>query len=175
MPAVSESQRIEPRTNMFVLATISWAGASGPVKIRNMSASGALIEGTVLPPVGETVLLRRGSSVAAGKIAWCKGGKAGVKLDQKVAVSEWMPGDSTGQTRVDQIVHRIRSEKPTAEHLPVTSAPLISSSELRTLADGLCSLADDLADDMDFVIRHSSRLQLLDIAAQTLRKVAASR
>src|SRR3546814_4552476 len=28
VPAVSESQRIEPRTNMFVLATISWSGAS---------------------------------------------------------------------------------------------------------------------------------------------------
>lgn len=175
MPAVSESQRIEPRTNMFVLATISWSGASCPVKIRNMSASGALIEGASLPPVGEAAILRRGRSVAAGKIAWSEGGKAGLKLDQKVAVSEWMPGDNTGQSRVDQIVHHIRSDKATAEHLPVTSAPLISSSELRALADGLCSLADDLADDMDFVVRHSSRLQLLDIAAQTLRKIAASR
>lgn len=160
---------------MFVLATISWSGVSGPVKIRNMSASGALVEGATLPPVGATVLLRRGSSVAAGKIVWCKGGKAGLKLDQKISVAEWMPGENTGQNRVDQIVHHIRSEKATSEHLPVTSTPLISSTELRNLADGLCSLADELADDMAFVVRHSTRLQLLDIAAQTLRKIAASR
>lgn len=45
---------------MFVLATLSSAGASGQVKIRNTSATGALIEGPALPAVGEQLHLSRG-------------------------------------------------------------------------------------------------------------------
>ena len=51
--------RREPRTNMFVMATIYADTGSAPVKVRNLSSTGALIEGEVLPPLGATVRLRR--------------------------------------------------------------------------------------------------------------------
>lgn len=175
MSAVSKCHRNDARTNMFVLATISWSGVSNPVRVRNMSAAGALVEGATLPPAGAAVLLRRGQSVAAGRVVWHEGGKAGLIFDKSATVAEWMPGDRTGQEQVDQIVHHIRSGELTAAPLRVTSVPLISSSELRSLADGLCNLADELSNDMTLVVRHSHGLQLLDIAAQTLRKIAASR
>lgn len=43
------SARIELRTNMFALATVAGKDVAGPVKIRNLSPSGALIEGALLP------------------------------------------------------------------------------------------------------------------------------
>jgi len=56
----SNCARIEPRTNMFVMASLAAGQAQATVKVRNMSTRGALIEGTSLPPEGAECLLHRG-------------------------------------------------------------------------------------------------------------------
>ena len=52
--------RVEPRTNMFVMAALVTGHTRETVKVRNMSASGALVEGPTLPNPGTPCLLNRG-------------------------------------------------------------------------------------------------------------------
>ena len=57
--ATPEDRRDE-RTHLFVIGTLYFGRSSAPVRVRNLSATGALIEGTSLPHVGTEIILRRG-------------------------------------------------------------------------------------------------------------------
>ena len=60
---------------MLVAATLHVDGQLLPVRIRNMSVSGALIEAATLPPAGAAVVLERGSLQVAGRISWSTGSR----------------------------------------------------------------------------------------------------
>lgn len=158
---------------MFVLAAISADRVSGPVRIRNLSPSGALIEGAALPSPGERLVLRRGQNSIGGKVVWCHEGKAGLRFDGRATVGDWLPAGQPGQQRVDETFQQLKSSAlaaPAASSTP-TARPFCAS-DLRQLARAIDALADDLADDDAVVARHGAKLQALDIAAQTLRKLA---
>lgn len=167
--------RIELRTNMFVLATISALSASGPVKIRNLSPSGALVEGAVLPPAGEQVELRRGARVAYGRVAWCQNGKAGLRFDGRLQISDWMPNGDQGQQRVDSVVEELKDNGVTASSLvdsSISQFARLAPSDLRRLARELDVLADEFAEDIYVVGRFGTKLQTLDIVSQVLRRLS---
>jgi hypothetical protein len=168
----SGNGRVEQRTNLFVLATLSSASASGHVKIRNMSPSGALIEGPVLPAVGEQLRLSRGASSIKGRIAWCLAGKAGVQFDGRVAVGDWTPGGNSAQERVDCAVQQVKAGAVLLGADERCILQGLGSSDLERLAGALESLSDALADDPAAVARIGTKLQTLDVASQVLRKLA---
>lgn len=176
MVAATACAREAPRTNMFVLAALSGGTFAGPVKVRNLSSTGALIEGAGLPATGTNVTLRRGESIASGIIVWCSNGKAGLRMDSQVDVSAWMPGGREHQNSLDHAVEKVRKE---AALNIIAAGPeqsaLVGSNELLSLADAICKLADDLSDDDGIVVRFGAKLQALDIATQVLRKLAAER
>lgn len=176
MVSATACAREAPRTNMFVLAALSGGTYNGPVKVRNLSSTGALIEGAGLPATGTNVTLRRGESTASGIIVWCSNGKAGLKMDGQVDVSAWMPRGREHQNSLDHAVEEIRKE---AALNIVAAEPkqssLVSSQELLSLADAIGKLADDLSDDDGIVMRFRTKLQTLDIVTQVLRKLAAER
>jgi hypothetical protein len=157
--------RAHPRTSMFVLATMAAASLTGPVKVRNMSPDGALIEGATLPGVGDHLSLQRGELKATGQIVWQDGGKAGVRFRQQL---------------VEQTVYELKnaSVAPTLTAPAAARAPLPSSAiervDLLEAADALDTLADALAGDNEVVLNHSTTLQVLDVAAQLLRRCAVA-
>lgn len=172
------NQRAESRTNLYVMAALSGPTVSGPVKVRNLSPRGALVEGAVLPAARQRVCLRRGALVVSAQVVWCRGGRAGLRFDSHVFIDDWLPqgANRSNQERVDEIV----------QHLKTGAAPQIlaatketggehgsTSADLTKLAEELDALAEDLACDESIIQRHLSRLQTLDIAAQTLRKLAS--
>lgn len=161
---------------MFVLATMAAPNASGPVKIRNMSLSGALIEGEALPRIGEQLRLQRGELTASGRIVWRREGKAGLRFEHAVEVSRWLPTGSGGQQQVDQTFHDLRSATAHAKVSPMEQieASPVGTEDLLKVAAALDALADDLAEDAAVVARYSAKLQSLDIASQLLRRFAAS-
>ncbi|QIK77705.1 PilZ domain-containing protein [Sphingomonas piscis] len=63
---------------MLLAATIELGATSIPVKLRNLSEQGALIEGPRLPLEGSDVLFRRNELEVAGRIAWVSGKQAGI-------------------------------------------------------------------------------------------------
>lgn len=171
MTEAAESARVEPRTNLFVLAAMSAERVSGPVKVRNLSASGALIEGVALPSLGERLILRRGDNFIAGRVVWCEGGKAGLHFESPVRVQDWLPNRRSGQTGIDAAFHGIRSDQAIAPTAGPTIGPF-AACDLLQLAEGIDVLAGALVNDPAVVTRLGDKLRALDIASQTLRKLA---
>lgn len=174
--AARESRR-QPRTNMFVMATLYSEAGSAPVKIRNLSPTGALVEGGVLPPPAARVSLSRGSLTIVGSVVWRTDARAGLKFEGTAAVADWLPNGtrSAPQQRVDEIVQQFKAA-PDAQPISTDAALRpVTALELARAKKQIESLAEDLAEDLEVVVRHGSKLQSLDLAAQLLGKLAAER
>lgn len=172
-------QRSESRNNLFVVAALSSASASGPVRIRNMSPHGALIEGPVLPPKGTSVRLSRGSLSVTGHIVWRRDNRAGVRFDSAISVGEWLPNGraATGQQKVDEIVHTYKSQKAVGGAVAVPASDRASESldvgsSLLHIRSALTAAAEELASDPFVAARHLRALQTIDVATQELDKLA---
>lgn len=163
------------------MATLYAGSGSSPVKVRDLSSTGALIEGGVIPAPGTNVRLCRGSLNIMGEVVWCRGERAGLRFESSLSVAEWLPGGRAlaPQQRVDEIVQQVKASgaigSHSAGHFATLQSSTVSAAELTQLRVALESLAEDLAADRDIVKRHVPKLQTLDITAQALRKLAAER
>lgn len=105
---VSES-RSSSRSNVFLAAALAGDGGSQSVRIRNLSADGALLEGRDLPKKGEKAQLRRGSLFVQGKIAWENARFCGIRFEHPILVPEWVRrSGSEAQLRVDAAIEQVR-------------------------------------------------------------------
>ena len=69
------------RSHVLMAASIEAAGIAVPVKLRNLSTEGALVEGDQLPSVGSEVLFRKNELNVSGHVAWITGRRAGIAFD----------------------------------------------------------------------------------------------
>jgi hypothetical protein len=151
-------------------------GASVPVKIRNISTAGALVEGAVMPSEGSLVQLVRGSLIVHGLVAWSADGRCGIKFSGSVDVNKWraVPANPE-QQRVDEVVRLVKAGAvplpvPALAHqgqLPSTDL----GADLAQVSELLESMGAVLSNDADVVARHGTALQNLDIAMQILAAV----
>ena len=186
----SAEDRASPRTNLLLSATVEAAGLVIPVRIRNLSETGALIEGAGLPEAGRPLLLKRGELQVPATVAWAAGGKRGVKFDGPTPVNDWTGGkpkplDGTGlrdQGRVDAIQAEARADSGSGRAqrasapAPPTAHPGLEASladELGYVQRLLEDLGDTLIADLFLVQRHGQSLQSLDLVGQILGHVAA--
>ena len=186
--------RASPRTNLLLAATVEAGGLTLPVRIRNLSETGALLEGAGLPDAGMPLVLKRGELQVCATVAWAAGGKRGVRFDGPTPVHEWTGGgkpkplECTGlrdQRRVDAIQAEARSGAESGRALRAAPAPApptaAASPDLDArLADELGyvqrlleGLGDGLIADLLLVQRHGQSLQNLDLVGQILGHVAA--
>jgi hypothetical protein len=157
---------------LFVAATLYSDSGSAPVNIRNLSHSGALIEGAVLPDVGTGIALKRGQLHAAGRIAWRSDRRAGLSLDAFVHIADWMSRTGTaGQQRVDAEVASIKEQAAAGGKLAETASnPASVEMELTQLRAELGALENALIADVILVATHPE-IQMLDIACQRIDRV----
>jgi hypothetical protein len=87
---VAES-RAGDRKNLFVVAQLIWGNGNSAVRVRNISPSGALIEGDRLPPAHTAVKLGRGELIVHGELVWQGAGKAGLAFVEPVQPGDWLP------------------------------------------------------------------------------------
>jgi len=151
---------------MFIAAVLRGSGGSCPVRIRNLSRSGALIEAPVLPPQGSAVELVRSDFRVTGEIVWRAGSRCGLRLDSAIIVADWMANPANRhQGLVDTMVAKIKSELATASTASAPSPPL--SADLGEDIDRLRLLLEAMGDDLTSVpetlMRHAANLQHLDI------------
>lgn len=170
--------RSGPRTNMFIAAAMILDGGSSPVKVRNMSEHGALIETSVAPSAGENVLLSRGSLVVSGTVVWSTGSRCGLRFASGIAVRDWMAAPTNpGQATVDAMIAQVRLSIHHAAQLTsreAEAAPKRDAAEgLSQAASLLEQLANALSDDAEVVARHGDKLQNLDLALQLIAAVRA--
>jgi hypothetical protein len=163
----SHGNRAEGRANVFLGAVLDSDIGTGsvPVRVRNISPHGALIEGPILPAPGAEVRLVRGALRASGTLAWEAQSHAGVSFAEPIDVQAWVQRvGHAGQQRVDSLVAAIRrgetvrggGDEPQADALAGISRSL----------DELC---ERLASSKHFPPELGEDLLKLDVLAQSLR------
>lgn len=172
MESKSEN-RSEGRSNVFLTAALETAAGSAPVRIRNLSSVGALVDGASLPPLGAKVRLLRGRLRADGEIVWQDKANCGIRFDHAITVMEWVqrPGHS-GQQRVDGIVAAIRSSDPVPRELQHLS---VADESLAAISKALDEICERLARTPNMSIEMGEELLRLDAIGQSLRKIATGR
>jgi len=158
--------RADIRSNVFLSATLLAAGVTLPVRIRNISPTGVLLDGAGLPPQGSVIHLRRGSLSAGGEIAWQRDGLCGVRLDTAVVVNDWVRRtEHKGQARVDEMIALVRNS-PNDRGGP--AGPQQSADSLRSISADLTQSCERLANLPDVVATCSDEILRLDAIAQRL-------
>src|SRR5688572_10897355 len=119
--------RAARRTNLMLAAEIEQDGRYVPVRIRNLSETGALIEGSALPEKGAALILRRASFQIGATIAWSGGGRCGIHFDRPISVPQWTgkPGlsDSSSGFRDQRRVDAFQAEARAAPIVPPVPPP----------------------------------------------------
>lgn len=151
--------REQPRTHLFVSATLDADGKTTPVRIRNMSPSGALIEAEELPDVGCSIMLNRGPLHATGYVAWRVEGRAGVRFEAPVCVPEWTSRQvSVGRARVEPVPASANSGTAI-------------EAELATLRSDLAALGRSLIADTKVAATHPE-IHSIGFALQRIDRIA---
>lgn len=176
-----------PRTNLLLAAMIEVGKRQASVRIRNLSESGALLEGGGFPDVDEKLVLRRMDLEIGAVVVWRTAARCGVKFEGWISVGDWVSGkvggavSSGGQARVDGIQAAVRA----GLSAPVPIVRPMPPEELKDSLDGriaeelahvrrlLEGLGEELTSEPIMVQRHFKALQGFDLACQTLGHLAA--
>jgi hypothetical protein len=175
LPLDAHEGRRHERTHLFLAASLHSKAGSCPVHVRNISASGALIEGLIVPNQGDTLILKRGSLEARAIIVWKAGRKAGISFASVIPVADWMARQPSGhQSRVDDMIQVVRSgsgNRPSGPGELKEMAPERSlEADLLALRGTLTELEKGLLGDVILIATHPE-IQLLDIALQAVDRI----
>lgn len=166
------NNRSQSRSNVFLTATLDTGGAATPVRIRNLSSKGALVEAASLPPVGSRLRLLRGELQVNGEVAWAGAGQGGITFTGTIDVDRWVKrAGHSGQQRVDGMVASLRGmgEAPSAAPAAPDLATVVAVS---CALDQLC---ESLAATPEMSIQLGENLLKLDSIAQALRRIATGK
>ena len=141
---MTDDPREHERSNVFLGAALHASGKTFPVRVRNLSIAGALLDGNELPGEGVKVELRRGSLAVRGEVVWSGGSQRGIRFNEEIDVVAWVkPIGHAGQRRVDIAVESIRSREGPApsDRAEAEQQTLESlSGQIQTIAERLASL-----------------------------------
>ena len=76
------------RNRVLLSATLVTTTQEQPVRIRDISSRGVLIEGQGLPLEGRDLIIRRGGIEIFSRIAWADGDRCGVEFDDELSERE---------------------------------------------------------------------------------------
>lgn len=166
--------RVETRTHLFMVAMLGAGTALMPVRIRNLSASGALLEGSGVPGAGAAVTIRRGGLSVEGVVAWRSKTQAGIAFRSDILVSAWLPKNGSKQSAIDQYLFETKNGAPGSGKEPRPGISAADSDralfELTSLRNELAILEDVLVQDIRVVAAHPE-IQFLDIALQRIDRL----
>jgi hypothetical protein len=188
-PHAAGVQARPQRKNLMLSATIESAGMRAPVRIRNLSETGAMLDGAALPDPGATLMLMRAEITVSATVVWREAGRCGVHFESVAAtVDEWVTGKrpatfagKQGQARVDAIQTAVRTGAILpAESAPATTGGLDTAELERRVAEEVIhvqrlidALGEELVEDPVMLQRHMRMLQNLDRASQILEHLGA--
>lgn len=175
---IQNDLREEPRASLYLAASLYCDGQSVPVKIRNLSTMGALLDVSAPVSASGLVQLVRGPLIVHALIAWSEGHRCGLKFSGVVDVQRWrMVPANAEQQRVDDIVRIVKTAAvpfpSQAEEESELKEDRPFSADLKLAAELLVRLGDRLAGDDAVVASHGADLQNLDIAMQMIGAVEA--
>jgi hypothetical protein len=181
-------RRVARRTNLLLTASIEFGGKTTQVRIRNVSETGALIEGSHVPIKGARLILKRADLEIGASVAWSSAGKAGIRFDEPLPVEVWSgakpkqreSGGLREQRQVDAVQHAVRAGLPTTAYEAEPPQSAIEgelntriADEIKYVARLIESLGDQLSGDPVILHKHARSLQSIDLANQILSHLAA--
>ena len=84
-PTVTVKGERAPRQTLILRGELHWPLGSMAVKLRNISAEGAMLQGSQdLDPGTEIVLDIPGASALPGRVRWCRSNQIGVRFDSRL-------------------------------------------------------------------------------------------
>jgi len=163
----SESEnRSQSRSNVFLSATLVAGNSVVPVRVRNLSARGALLDGSSLPAAATKIRLVRGELAAEGQIAWQGGGQAGLRFLGVIDVSQWVRRvGNPAQRRVDDDLAALRRRSAPPVPAPEHFSMALISNEIR-------EICDRLAASPAMTVEVGEELVKLEALAQALESLA---
>ena len=163
----SKDSRAGARSNVFLTATLDSGARSYPVRIRNISREGALLEGDELPPPGCSIRLRRGHMQARGEVAWEAGQARGVRFADQVDVPQWIRRpEHDGQRMVDEAIADYRSAR-----FPKIDSPKVKDT-IELICSDLDGVCERLAAEPELISQLAEEIMTLDTIVQRLRVLA---
>lgn len=184
-PGLRVDGRMDARLNMYVAAILIVDGRASPVKIRNLSKTGALIDASVLPEPGARVRIVRGELHEEAHVVWRSDRCCGLQFGGAVDVRAWLASrDSSHQQRVDEVVRLVRAGKLTApapSDIVLSRPPIPIDADTEALHDVVMEIAatlqqvsEEFADDTSILVTHSKKIQILDTLAARLNAIAGT-
>lgn len=163
----------EPRLTTFLAAQLNVADVPITVRIRNLSVSGARIEGAPSVNEGTNAVLRRGSLKVNCTVRWIRGGNCGLQFAIPINVFEWVGRIKPHQERVDEIVAGIRAGVGSGlTDQWRNSDPIDRYAALTNLSEDLRQLGDKMVRDDHVFERYYEDLQRIDVAADEFERLA---
>jgi len=182
-PIEGSEQRRGHRSNLFLAAVIEAGGIESPVRIRDLSMSGARLEGPAFPAVGTRLMLRRQDVKIEATVRWIAGGRCGVAFDGQISVPDWVAGKSSGGPAFGQAEPGCSPAAPSAgsPSAEPTAAPGFDQAgldarlaqELAYVQRLLEAVGAEFIRDPGIVARHGRALQGFDLADQILGHLSA--
>ena len=94
------------RSPVLLAASVEVDGVVVPVKLRNLSEEGALIEGEKLPPEGTTTFFERNDLRLKSRVVWVEGLFAGVAFARPLKSEEVLCNVPKPRLRIDRDFRR---------------------------------------------------------------------
>ena len=167
-----DDPRSDPRSNVFLTAVLCAGGARTNVRIRNLSAHGALLEGSGLPAEGAVVQIRRGSLSAAGDIAWSRDQHCGLRFASNIEVGAWIGrAGPIGQQRIDAAIADFRRE-PTR---PMSFAVLpgdLRRSDINSLSGEILRICERMVCLPELSVEIAEHILKIEAAARAIEASA---
>jgi hypothetical protein len=163
--------RAAARTNLFLAATLNSAGANHPVKIRDLSATGARIESFLVLQVGAAVTLVRGPLSVHAHVGWHAERFCGLSFAAPVSTEDWMANPVNLKRQLGSPGRPIRAEVAAPLRWQAESAESVAE-QLSRVSRWLVAFGHALATDKNVVFKHGSELFNLGLAARALGALA---
>jgi hypothetical protein len=176
--------RNHPRTNTMLAAALEFDGERHPVFVRNLSVTGASVEGRVLPLAGDRVVLYRDQHRVPATVIWSQGNRCGLSFSAQVTLDAMIKRPKPGgantphQARIDAIQRALRENRPMPS-FEETESVVGAAAVGKRLGDEIGyaqrlieTVNDTLSGDAYVLSRYAVILQQIDEAEQLLRKMA---
>lgn len=173
MSAQGELRR-EARSELFLSAMLEEAHGSRPVRIRNISSGGALVDADRPPAINADVQLIRAHLKVQATVAWSEGSRCGLKFRKPISTEYWVPSLSAQrQMEVDRRLEDIRrglvnTAGDVSEQKDPNTIRDRVAEEIAALGRGVEQALDELATFAPLVVRMPHTMQQLEIVAQSL-------
>ncbi len=167
--------RAFPRSTTFLTATMQVKGKACPVKVKNLSPRGAMIEAPDIPEVGCTITVTRGELGAAAEVVWTEANHFGVRFTEKVDVPRWSIEAGYQSDSIPCLPAARPISKLDKRKLDLDDTILLSriSDEISYLGRVMETISDVLSSDPLLRHRHARSIQDLVISEEMLDQIAA--